>query len=103
MCFFLFVPSPVFLGGISKSSNLSLGMGKKSKRKKEKLFIAGPKRGRPTGGFSIFVCPSLRLSPFGLVVSYMANIPQTPNIFTDSGPSIKLDKIGLVDNRPFTK
>ena len=38
-----------------------------------------------TGGFSI----SVRPSPFGLVVSYTANIPWTPNIFTDSGPPIK--------------
>ena len=30
-----------------------------------------------------------RTSPFGLVVSYSANIPHTPNIFTDSGNPIK--------------
>ena len=31
----------------------------------------------------------VRPSPFGLVLSYTANIPRTPNIFTDFGPPIK--------------
>ena len=31
----------------------------------------------------------VRMSPFGSVVSYTANIPQNPMIFTDSGPPIK--------------
>ena len=35
------------------------------------------------------VRPSVRPSPFGLIWSYTANIPWTPNIFTDSGPPIK--------------
>ena len=39
------------------------------------------------------VRPSVRtsvcMSPIGSVYSYSANIPRTPNIFTDSGPSIK--------------
>ena len=40
------------------------------------------------------VRPSVRLyirtSPFGLVLSYTANLPRTHNIFTDSEPPIKL-------------
>ena len=38
-------------------------------------------------------CPGYNrfiLSPFGLVLSFTANLPRTPNIFTDSGPPIKL-------------
>ena len=30
---------------------------------------------------------------------HMHNTPQTPNIFTYSGPPIKLDGVGPVDNR----
>ena len=39
-------------------------------------------------------------SPFGLVVSYSANIPQTPNIFTYSRPPIKLLLGGLIRGAP---
>ena len=36
------------------------------------------------------VCTSVQTYvSFGLVVSYSANIPQAPHIFTDSGPPIK--------------
>ena len=61
------------------------------------LFFAGSKRGRPCLGFPDLVRtsvrtsirPSVRPSPFGLILSYKANIPRTPNIFTDSSPPIK--------------
>ena len=55
-------------------------------------LLAGPKRGQPCLGFPDFVRPSVRPSvhpsirtsvrpsPFGLVLSYTANIPQTPYI-----------------------
>ena len=52
-------------------------------------FFAGPKRGWPCLGFPDLVRMSVRPSPFGLILPYTANIPQTPNIFTDSGPPIK--------------
>ena len=35
-----------------------------------------------------YVRTYVRPSPFGLILSYTANIPRTPNIFTDSGPPI---------------
>ena len=44
-------------------------------------IFAGTKRGRPTGDFSIFVCPSVHLSSICSVVSFSTNIPHTPIIF----------------------
>ena len=50
------------------------------------------------------ICPSVRpyvgTSPIRSVLSYFANIPQTPNIFTDSGPPIKLLLGGLIRGAP---
>ena len=37
----------------------------------------------------LFVCLSVCPLPIYFIMSYPANILQTPNIFTDSGPSIK--------------
>ena len=60
-------------------------------------FFAGPKRGRCTPGFSIFVRLSgppfdrsfVRSSLLVKVYSYMVIIPLTSNIFTDSESPIK--------------
>ena len=51
-------------------------------------IFAGPKEAFKFLSVRPSVRPSIRLSPIGSVESYSVNIPQSPNIFTESGPPI---------------
>jgi hypothetical protein len=58
------------------------------------VFLPDPRGAGLAQAFQIssvrpYVRPSVRPTPFGLIWSYTANIPRTPNNFTDSGPPIK--------------
>ena len=56
----------------------------------KKILFAGPKRGRPTPGFSIFVSTSVRSSVSAIRKRLLhAHYTWDPNIFTDSEPLIK--------------
>ena len=58
--------------------------------KEKKFFLPDPRRAGHVEAFQkSSVRPSVHTSPIRSVLSYSANIPLTPNIFTDSGPPIK--------------
>ena len=64
-------------------------------------IFAEPNRGRPSWGFPDFVRPSISLSPHYIsVLSYRPNLPRTPNICTDSGPSMYWLLRGLTRGAP---